>query len=60
MKGKDNKAADTLSRVLPVQDFKTEETKHILGDVERQLEYEFTDNVEPGIDKPATSKHPKS
>ena len=46
MKGKDNKADDALSRVLSVQDFKTEETKHILGDVERQLEYEFLEKVE--------------
>ena len=60
VKGKDKKADDALSRVLPVQDFKTEERKHILGDVERQLEYVFLAKVEQGIDKPATSKHPET
>ena len=48
-----------MSRVLPVQDFEIGEIKRILDDVEIQLEYEFTDNVEPRIDKPSTSKYPE-
>ena len=60
VQGKDNKAAGALLRVLPVQDFQAGGKKHILGDVERQLEYEFSDNVEPGIVNPVTSKHPES